>query len=332
MNLPFPSATQSALGPYGRLAIVCLGLLMLVAPAGTAPLLAQGSGRLIAIVNDEPISEYDLSQRVKMNKTLSSARGSAQQQRKAALKQLVENTLKRQEAKRLKLTVKPNDVERSLTNMASRAGITQQAWTSRLKSGGVAVSTIKKEIESSLSWRRVVQARFGRRIQVETADVDREYQRVAANPGKSQKFYVLKRIILPLQKNATEALRRTRLTEAHRIIKRFKGCSRAKQAASGIFDVKLQRSQTVPSESVPKDLRKALDRAGPGRAVGPGPAPQGIIIIAYCERKVVEAPKITKESVEQQLLYRKFDRIGAQFLSDLRRDAVIEYKDDGLRS
>ena len=323
------STIGSSLRLPALFAALCLGALLIAAPS---QLMAQGSGRLIAIVNDEPISEYDLSQRIKMNKTLSSAKGSPQQQRKAALKELIDNVLKRQEANRLKLTVKPADVERSFQNMANRAGISQQAWSSRLKSGGVAVGTIRQEIQSSLSWRRVVQARFGRRIQVETIDVDREYERALAKPGKSQKFYVLQRILLPHQKNAPQPLVRTRLAEAHRIIKRFKGCGGAKKAASGIFNVKIQKKQTVPAEAVPKDLRRALDKAGPGRAVGPGPSPGGVILIAYCNRKIVEAPKITREQVEQQLLYRRFDRIGETFLADLRRDAVIEYKSDEGRS
>ena len=329
MNLHTLSAIGSKLRAPVWFAALCLGAFLLSAQG---QLMAQGSGRLIAIVNDTPISEYDLSQRIKMNKTLSSAKGNARQQRKTALKELVDNVLKRQEANRLKLSVKPDDVERSFKNMAQRAGISQTAWTSRLKSGGVAASTIRQEIQSSLSWRRVVQARFGRRIQVETSDVDREFERAAAKPGKSQKFYILQRIVLPLQKNAPRALLNTRLTEANRILKRFKGCGSAKKATSGIFNVKVQRKQTVPAEAVPKDLKRALDKVGPGRAVGPGPSPGGVILIAYCERKIIEAPKITRDSVEQQLLYRKFDRIGEQFLSDLRRDAVIEYKDGEARS
>ena len=329
MNQLCVSNIRSSLRLAALIGAFCLGALV---HAAQAPLLAQGSGRLIAIVNDEPISEYDLSQRVKMNKTLSSAKGSRAQQRKAALKELVDNILKRQEANRLKLAVKPADVERSFQNMANRAGISQKAWSSRLKSGGVAVSTIRQEIQSSLSWRRVVQARFGRRIQVETIDVDREYERALAKPGTSQKLYILQRIVLPLQKDAPQPLVRTRLAEAHRIIKRFKGCASAKKAASGIFNVKVQKRQTVPVEALPKDLKRALDKAGPGKAVGPGPAPGGVIIIAYCERKIIEAPKITRDAVEQQLLYRKFDRIGEQFLADLRRDAVIEYKNDEGRS
>ncbi len=314
-----------------RLWLVLL-ITVVVTAAGSAPSFAQGSGRLVAVVNDEAISEFDLVQRVKMNITLNGSQGSKQRQRQAALAELVENILKLQEAKRLNLGVSAAEVEESYKGMAARAGVSQEAWAQRLRKGGVAVKTIEKEIEASLSWRRVVRARFGQRIQVENTDIDREYQKALQNPPKSQNFYVLRRILLPLEKNAPQAQLNMRLGEGQRIVQRFKGCGQIKKATSGIFNVRILGSQSVPRANIPPDLLKVLDRAGPGRAVGPGPSPQGVMLIAYCGQKKVEAPVITREAVEQRLLLTKVGRIGHKFLSDLKRDAVIVYKDLGLRS
>lgn len=307
-------------------------LLAVCMSAGARPSLAQGPGRLVAIVNDEAISEYDLDQRVKMNAMLNDERGTKQQQRKKALEELIDNNLKRQEAKRLKLAVTEKDVDDSYASMSKRAGVSEEAWAQRLKKYGVAISTIKKEINASLSWRRVVQARFGRRIQVENNDIDREYQKLLKEPKPSRTFYVLRNVLLPMQQNAPQAVLNTRLRDAADIIRKFRGCNRIGQAVANKFGVKILGVQNVPVEALPAKMRQALDRAGPGRAVGPAPSRDGIIVIGYCSRKVIEAPDITRESVERQLLYRKFDRIGAQFLGDLKRDAVIEYKLEDLRS
>ena len=292
---------------------------------------AQGSGRLVAIVNDEAISEYDLDQRVRMNKTLNGSRGSSQQLRQTALSELIDNILKRQEAKRLSLGVTEAEIEETYNRMSQRAGVTAEAWSARLRQGGVSIKTIKKEIDASMSWRRVVRLRFGRRIQVETADIDREYQRVLQKPRQSETFYIIRRIMLPLRKNAPEFQVSIAAQNARSIIQKFRGCGRIKQATAGV-GVKIDRPQTVPVSEAPRDMRQALNKVGPGKAIGPGRGPDGIFIIAYCELKKVEAPEVTREAVEQQLLFRKFDRIGAQFLSDLKRDAIIEYKAADLRS
>lgn len=311
-----------------RLALL---LLLTACCLWAGPSVAQGPGRLIAIVNDQAISEYDLDQRVRLNATLNGVNGSLAQQRRAALDDLISNILKRQEAKRLGLGVTTEQIEKSYQGMAERAGVSQAAWSARLKKGGVAIKTVKQEIDASLSWRRVVRARFGRRIQVENADVDREYKRALKQPRKSEYLYVIRRILLPLKQNANNIQLSIASENARQIVARFNGCGRIRHAVDGI-QARIQAAQSIPRSQAPADLRQALDQAGPGKAIGPGRGPDGVFVIAYCEAKKVEEPPVTRETIEQQLLYRKFDRIGSQLLSDLKRDAIIEYKTADLRS
>jgi peptidyl-prolyl cis-trans isomerase SurA len=310
-------------------AVAVIALMIAVAPHQAV---AQSSGRLVAIVNDEPISEYDVDQRVRFNKTLRGARGSTTDLRRQALRELIDNALRRQEATRFELGVSDAEVEQSYQGMATRAGVTTAAWEARLREGGIDVSTVKEEVSSSMSWRRVVNMRFGRRIQVETEDVDREFQRVQQNPGQTRYVYVIQRILLPLDNTANTALRNTRLQEAHQIMGRINGCGSVTSATSGVFNTRTLGRQNIPAEAMPAELKRALDQAGIGKPVGPGPTPEGVMIFVYCNRETIEAPVITREQVEEELLYQRFDRIGEQFMRDLRRDAIIEYRDPDLAS
>lgn len=293
---------------------------------------AQGSGRLVAVVNDEPISEYDLDQRVRFNKTLKGVQGSAAQLRRQALRELIDNVLRRQEAKRYELGVTAEELEANYQRMATRAGVSTAAWEARLNEGGVEASTVKSEVESSLSWRRVVNLRFGRRIQVETEDVDREYQRVLQETVATRHVYVIQRILLPIESSAAAVLRNTRLQEAHSIMQKINGCGSIGSATSGIFNTRTLGRQSIPAEALPAELRNALNQAGVGRPVGPGPTPEGVMIFVYCNRETIEEAAPTREQVEEELLFRRFDRIGEQFLRDLRRDAIIDYRDPELAS
>ena len=262
---------------------------------------AQGTGRLIAIVNDEAITEYDLDQRVRLNKTLNGVQGTSRQLRQAALTELIDNILKRQEAKRLQLGVTAAEIDASYQRMSERAGVTKQAWAARLKSGGVTVKTIKQEIDASLSWRRVVQTRFGRRIQVLNTDIDREYQKALETPKKSQRFYVIRRLILPLRPDASEIQVSITADKAKQLMTRFRGCGRIKQAIAGLGRVKIDSPQTIPVSEAPGELRQALNKVGPGKAIGPGRTKEGVFIIGYCELKRVEEQEITREAVEQAI-------------------------------
>lgn len=303
-----------------------------LAIAGMSGTWAQTTARLIAIVNDEAISEQDLDQRVRFMKTIRGAQGTSNQLRREALRELIDNVLKRQEAARFQLGVTAQEVEANYQGMATRAGVTTDAWEQRLRQGGVEVSTIKSEVESSMSWRRVVNLRFGRRIQVETEDVDREYQRVLQDPAEPRYVYVIQRILLPLEADAAAALRNTRLQEAHNIMGRINGCGSISQATSGIFNVRTLGRQQIPSEALPAELKRALRQAGTGHAVGPGPSQNGLVIFVYCSLETIAAPVVSREQVEEELLYQRFERIGEQFLRDLRRDAIIEYRDPDLAS
>lgn len=309
--------------------VIAAAIIAVMAPQD---LRAQGSGKLVAIVNDEAITEYDLDQRVRMNKTLNGVKGSARQLRQAALTELIDNILKRQEANRLKLNVTEADIDSSYQRMSDRAGVSKEAWALRLKTGGVTIKTIKQEIDASLSWRRVVQTRFGRRIQVENAAVDREYQRALDAPRQSQRFYVIRRLVLPLKPSASEIQVSITADKARQLLTKFRGCGRIKQAIAGMGRVKIDKAQTIPVSEAPADLRQALNKVGPGKAIGPGRTKEGVFIIGYCELKKIEAQAVTREAIEQRLLFRKFDRIGAQFLGNLKQDAIIEYKAPELRS
>ncbi len=293
---------------------------------------AQSSGSLVAIVNDEPISEYDVSQRVQFNKTMRGARGGSLQLRQEALRELIDNTLKRQEAERFSLGVTDLQVDQSLEGMAARAGASTHDWSAGLRSEGIEIKTVREEIQSSLAWRRVVTLRFGRRIQVETEDVDREYQVVEETSAQVRYVYVIQRILLPLESDATSQLRQARLRDAHTVMGRISGCRSISNATSGVFNKRIFNAQRIPAEGLSGPLKRALDQVGPGHAIGPAPDPGGVLVIVYCNRESIEAPRPTREQVEDALLQRKFDRIGEQFLRDLRRDAIIEYRDPELAS
>ncbi len=311
--------------------IVCVLALAISSLSGSVAF-AQSTGRIVAIVNDEPISEYDLDQRVRFNETIRGVRMASDQLRRESMQELVDNTLKRQEANRFEMGVTQATVDENYNSMATRAGVSQEQWLRQLNDGGIEVTTIKLEVESSLSWRRVVTARYGQLIQVETEDVDRAYARVLDNPVAPTYIYEIQRILLPIESNASTQLRNTRLQEAHGIMQRINGCGSIGNATSGVFNVRTLGRQGIPSDALPAELKNALNQAGVGRPVGPGPTGDGVVIFVYCNLETIAAPVPTRDQVEEELRYDKFDRIGEQFLRDLRRDAIIEYRDPELAS
>ncbi len=301
---------------------VAAGMILFV--ISTPVVSAQTPLRVVAVVNDEPITAYDVKQRSRLLKLLGGRRGSSSALEKAALQELIDDAIKKQEAKRLKVAISKKQIDATIQRMAKRSSGSTANLRSRLGKAGVAFDTLSKQIEAQLAWNGVVRQRFSRRVKVDDSDVDRRFEQLKKNPGKSQRFYVLQQIILPFDKGASRELVYSRVVEAQLLGKRFKGCSSTRKAANGIFNVQIRNIGTVPSEALPKKLKSILRKVGPGRLTQPNVTPSGVELIAYCSNRVVKPEPVTREAVKDDLLNQRYLQYAQRYLRDLKRDALVE--------
>jgi hypothetical protein len=115
-------------------------------------------------------------------------------------------------------------------------------------------------------------------------------------------------------------------------MKNFKGCGSAREAASGIFNVKIGKPIDALAAKIPKPMRQALDKVGPGKAMGPARGPKGIQVIAFCSKRTVQPPKPryelpTREQVETAVSNEKYNAAEEKYMKAMRKTALIEYKD-----
>ena len=285
---------------------------------------AQTPLRVVAVVNDEPITAYDVKQRSRLLKLLGGQRGPKNKLENAALQELIDDAIKKQEAKRLKVAVSKKQIDATIQRMAKQSSGSTANLRARLGKAGVEFDTLSKQIEAQLAWNGVVRQRFSRRVKVNDSDVDRRFEQLKKNPAKSRRFFVLQQIILPFDRGASRELVYSRVVEAQLLGKRFKGCSTIRKAANGIFNVRIRDIGTVPSEALPKKLRSILAQIGPGRLTKPNVTPSGVELIAYCSNRVVKPEPVTREAVKDDLLNQRYLLYAQRYLRDLKRDALVE--------
>lgn len=313
------------------------GLLLVVAHASAA---GAVSTRVVATVNDTAISAYQITQRIKLLKILRPrlVRGSLKQQQKVALQDLIDEKLKTEEAKKLKLLL-PN--ERVVEIIAQTPSLKNLA--ARLKSQGLSSRLVNSYIATRMSWNRILSNKYpnqtvtDEQVAARTEQFRKDLQRQAAE--RTVSIYELLQITLPVDKQATPELTnevaRSRLIEADAITRRFKSCRSARKATSGVFNVRIGKRIPADPRKMPKQMRKTLDRAGPGSAFVAGVSPDrsAVNIMAYCGKKRIapKAPTITPDIVKQRLEDERFQNLGKSYLRDLAKNAFIEYKDASLR-
>ncbi|RFB05733.1 peptidylprolyl isomerase [Parvularcula marina] len=179
----------------------CVCAAVLAGICGMAQAAAQPVGeRVAAVVNDDPISTFDIRQRMRLMMVTQGipelppeAIPQFQQQ---ALRELVEERLKLQEAERWDLQIPDEAVQEELANMAAQGGGTIEDLTRDLSSQGVDVSTLAERIRADLAWEQLVRGRFGSRVSVTDDEVESTMEDLLATVTADQ--YLISEICLPV--------------------------------------------------------------------------------------------------------------------------------------
>jgi len=309
-----------------------LSALLLLTPV---PSFGAGQG-IVVIVADQPVTTFDIDQRIKLLKV---TRGAAAT-RKQALQSLIDDIIKTEEAKKLKAEATDKLVDAQLERMAKGSNSSVSGLTSKFKSQGVSENALRKYVASQIAFSRIMGAKGGK-PQVDEAAVDKKYaelkaefNKIANDPRmKPVTVYTVQEIAMPVEQLGdamAEQLIIARAVEARQFMSRYKGCASARAAASGIFNVKIGKTIEADGSKLPKEMKAALDKTGAGHAIGPIRTKAGIQIIGYCGKRSV-SPKMpempSRDAIANSVYNEQFDKYEEAQLQDLRQKYVIDYKD-----
>ncbi len=316
---------------------VCLGLLQTATVQFAG---AEGLG-VVAIVNDVPITERDVSQRISLMKTLGDL-PEGEASRKKALQSLIDDVIKLAEAKRLKVDASDADISKQIARVATGLKTTPDGLIKKLAEQGIGADAFRRYIAAQTGFNRLITGKHRNDVTIKPEDIDRKFadiqQKVDAQMAQIRKdprmkavtVYTLMEINLPVEANDAQLLQ-ARAVEAVQVARQFKGCKDAKEAASGVFNVKFSKAIEADSSKLPKPIKAALDKAGTGKVVGPMRAKDGIQLLAFCSARKITPPMPkfempTRQQVENALVNEKLDLFEAKYLKDARGKIYVEYR------
>lgn len=314
-------------------------LALLLAAASVAGLdagPAVAASRVVVVVDDQPITDYDIDQRVQLYETLGMRRNT---DRKAVVKELVDDAVKRSEARRNKVDVTEKQMRESLERLSQGSGADVKGLEAKLQERGVALSTLKEFVEASIITRWLLGQAGDIKVQVSDAEVQRRVATITSDPRlKPVVVYEIQQIELPIEKSAdamAQQLLYARAVEAQQMAQRYKGCGSLRKAAEGIFNVKIGQPVQAAADKMPPEMKQALEEAGTKRLIGPIPGPTGVRMIAFCGRRNVSPPLPPRDQLEafarNQIEEERFQVLMERVMRDLRRRSFIDYKDVSLR-
>ncbi len=287
-----PDEASSALrrpdtkGPFmRRLTLALLALTLAALLAQPAALSAQTAFAPVAMVNDAPITGYELDQRMR----LLALNGAPQnpQLRERALDQLIDDRLKREAARRQGVVADEAAMQDAFARYAEQRGLGADALRAQLDRAGVAPRSLMEALGVDAEWRALVRRRFGARAQASEAEIDQEI--ALASSGRTQS-YRLAEIVVPAGRRGPEAAAAQAREIAAELSRGADFAQTARRVSAAPSAARGGEIGWTPASSLPPSALAALDGLGPGDVSAPIDVPGGVAILRLLDTRSEPAP------------------------------------------
>jgi peptidyl-prolyl cis-trans isomerase SurA len=258
------------------------------------PTLAEG---VVAIVNDEIISSYDLRQRMLLLMVTSGVQPTEENVRalqQQALRSLVDEHLQMQELARFEVEISDEDVTEEIAQIARGNNISAEQLLAGLAQVGVRPETLREQVRAQIGWERLVGGRYGSRVRIGDEQIDAAIQRIAASAAKPQ--YLVGEIFVDY---ATAGGQEAALNQANSLVQQLaqgapfqavaRQFSNAASAASGG-----DAGWLIQGEINPPEVAAALDQMRPGQLSRPIPTQDGVWVVYLRDRRSGGADQVVR--------------------------------------
>jgi peptidyl-prolyl cis-trans isomerase SurA len=287
--------------------------------AGVSPLYAQS---VAVMVNGEPITNYDIEQRTKLNFLTMHK----QMPRQEVINELIDEKVKIKEAKRFGVDPTSSDVDQSYAGMSSRMRITTDQLTKSLETQGVRPETLKARLKADMVWTSLVRGRYKESLQVGEKDVAAAAQEGGEKTETEAFEYKMQPIVLIVPRGSPPAMIESRKKEAEALRERVQTCEEANSYFKSMQNAAIREPVTKTSADLPGPLRELLDKTPVGHLTAPEITKQGVEMVALCGRKptTVDTPK--KREIRDKMFQQKYEAKSKSYLAEIRKAAMIEYR------
>ncbi|WP_246780949.1 peptidylprolyl isomerase [Rhizobium sp. BK602] len=243
---------------------------------------AFAASEVRVVVNNSAITSGDIAKRVNFLK-LQRQKGDLN---KLAQEQLIDETLKRAEIARVRMSVSTTDVDNAFNRFAASNKMSPQQLSQILDKMGVGVDHFKSYIAISMSWPRVVNARFGsgNSNRLSNDDLVTRMTENKAKPVTTE--YFLKQVIFVVPSAKRNAILNKRKAEADASRSKFPGCDQAKVFAATMHDVSIQDLGRVLAPDLPEIWKPLLEKAQ-GNTTSSVVTDRGVEYVAICSQRQV---------------------------------------------
>lgn len=286
--------------------------------------------RVVATVNDDAIFLSELRRRAApfLEQVISGANESERPQRikrlyEQFLKELVDDQLIEQTARKMNVVVSSSDVEQAIDNVRKQNNLDTARFWEAVKSQGFTEKQYRADVRKQILRLKVTNQRVRSRINLNDQTVKDEYDDRVRKARRRQRFHP-EHVFFGLPQTASA-------TEVSATMKKAQEL-RSQLTEENFASVAAQRGGGdlgwLDQGDLPEELENTLLSLEPGQISAPVRGPSGVHIFLLRERQTggVQIPPFeeAKDAIYRELLDRAMAKQQELFLADLRRNAVID--------
>ncbi|MCF6195788.1 MAG: peptidylprolyl isomerase [Emcibacter sp.] len=262
--------------------------------------------QIVAVVNDSPISLYDLKQRVLLFIISSGNRQRSQQEQQylnqQALQSLIDDKLKTQEAEKYKTVISKQEQEQSFASYAQQMRLTPKQLEEQLNKAGIRKESMLLQVEASLAWEQVVGGLLMPQVSISDEEIYSILDRMKHNKGQEE-FHPLEIFLLVSDNEKRDETR----VAANRIVEQLR-----KKASFQVMARQFSQSTTsavggdlgwLMKSQINPEIAATLEKMETGDISDPVETEDGFYILQLAGKRQILTASETDTRVDLQHLF-----------------------------
>lgn len=295
------------------LVLSCVAVLAAAVPAVHAqsakPRAIVTVDRIVAVVNDEIITQKELAARVDFALRQLRQQGTPPPPRDVIERQLLERLIgdrvQMQHARDIGLRVDDAELDKALERIATDNKLSLAQLRTTLERDGVPFDKFREDIRSEITLARLREREVAQKIVITESEIDNFIQSQQAQPGRGDEFNV-SHILVSVPESASPEQLQTRRARAEEALAQIKSGADFRQVAAAFSDAPEALQGGLlgwrESERLPTLFLEALRPLQAGQLTELLRSPNGFHILRLNERRGGQAPIMVQQTRARHIL------------------------------
>ncbi|MCX8506698.1 MAG: peptidylprolyl isomerase [Alphaproteobacteria bacterium] len=319
----------------GLVKLLCLGLFIFTNDAPVAHAAASGDERIVVIVNDEPITQFDVLAHTKFQLLLSGqlqdgdslSAETVNGMRVAILRSLIQSKLILQEMKRRQVEVSDKEINDAIADMEQANNMKPGALFAKLDRNNLPHSVAIDSQKAQIGWPRTISRRIQAASRVSDSDIDEAIDSIKAAQGKTE--YLLSEIVIIQKSDETADDAHERAEHA---LKRINQSSDFERLARGFSDSPSSFNGGdlgwIRQDQLDINISKILPNLAKNAVSGIIVTKNGLSIIKMRDKRENKnlPDQLSREQLQNHLFMQRLNSEGRRYLRELQFGAIIDVK------